>query len=30
VSFSGNSGVAINCSGHNTRPFGPISIRLIY
>jgi Flp pilus assembly protein TadG len=30
VSFSGNSGVAINCSGYNTRPFGPISIRLTY
>jgi hypothetical protein len=30
VSFSGNSSVAINCSGYNTRPFGPISIRLTY
>jgi Flp pilus assembly protein TadG len=29
VSFSGNSSVAINCSGYSTRPFGPTSIRLI-
>jgi hypothetical protein len=29
VTFSGNSGVAINCSSYKTRPFGPSTISLV-
>ena len=28
VSFTGNSNVAINCSGYNTKPFGPTTLKL--
>lgn len=28
VSFSGNSNVAINCSSYQTKPFGPITLKL--
>jgi len=29
VAFTGNSSVAINCSSYPTKPFGPVSLRLI-